>query len=314
MIPETFATDGVVNLRIFPPTLYGVWSTQRGYIVWDKPQGASWIYIINQQAGGGGGGGFSGAAGTARGGGGGGGSGSIQRMLMPAAFVFDGLYLQVTPGGNGGAAGADATAANRNNVTVSAGGTSHNWNMLTYLGDPGGAGGAGSATAGGTGGIAGSIGQAPGMLATSSLLTSIAGQAGAAGGAHTGAVGGSITLPTTFATTGGAGGAGTPTANTNFAGGSIPAGGPWPAIAGGLAAGGAGLPGFGVGQRIDILRQRLAPLFTSGGTGGGSNGASGVGGAGAKGGWGSGGGGGGGGVTGGAGGDGGDGYVAIMWW
>ena len=85
-------------------------------------------------------------------------------------------------------------------------------------------------------------------------------------------------------------------------------------MAGGVAAGGVGNPGFGTNTDINQLRARLVPFFTTGGTGGGTNGGAGVGGAGGAAGWGSGGGGGGAGVTGGAGGKGGDGFILIAWW
>jgi hypothetical protein len=144
--------------------------------------------------------------------------------------------------------------------------------------------------------------------------TAIAGQGGSAGGAHTGAVGATVTwaaLPTVLS--GGAGGGGTPIANTDFAGGPvtnipvIPGDGPTIyTLAGGTAAGGAGSDGL-------QYQRNFFPCFT-GGSGGGTNGAAGVGGKGGNGAPGCGGGGGGGGVTGGAGGNGGSGFVIITGW
>jgi hypothetical protein len=101
---------------------------------------------------------------------------------------------------------------------------------------------------------------------------------------------------------GGAGGASTPAANTNFAGGGITAAGIFKAVPGGLATGGNGSPGY--------LNRK--PFCSIGASGGGSNGASGVGGVGGAGALGSGGGAGGSGVTGGVGGRGGNGYALII--
>lgn len=123
---------------------------------------------------------------------------------------------------------------------------------------------------------------------------------------------------------GGAGGGGTPTANTNFTGGNITGAGLIPTLSGGAAGGGAGQSGIFWGAAggivsADLLMASAAfsghgPFAMTGGSGGGTNGAAGTGGAGGDGAFGCGGAGGGGGVTGGAGGRGGSGLVLISAW
>lgn len=278
-------------------------TTTRGWRAWQVPSGASWVFIYMQGAGGGGGNGFSAAAGSARGGGGGGASGGLTKLFLPAVMLPNMLYFRP------GSGGAPVTAGTTSYVSVAANTTVQNL-VASIVG--GGAGGTGTGAAAGAAGTAGAA-TAVNLFAVHGLYFVQAGNAGFAGGAQTGAAGVSITQPTgvTSPTTGGAGGGGTPTANTNFAGGALSAAGPWPAIAGGLAGGGAGNPGCYDNIPLEKFAGRLAPFLTSGGTGGGTNGAAGTGGAGGQGGWGSGGGGGGGAVTGGAGGVGGDGFILV---
>src|SRR6266566_4642662 len=78
--------------------------------VWSKPRGISMVYIFTISGGGGGGGGFTAAAAAARGGGGGGASGGAYRVLAPAMFLPDRLYVQVGKGGIGGSGSGVAGA------------------------------------------------------------------------------------------------------------------------------------------------------------------------------------------------------------
>lgn len=287
--------------------------TTSGFAIWRKPRGAANMSAIIIGAGGGGGGGHSAAAGNARGGGGGGGSGAIVRFHVPLFLLPDQLYVQVGIGGEGGAATVDGSAGSLSYICAVPNISSGNGNIVQKSGGNTAAQGGAKGT-GGAGG-AGGAGETPTSFTTIlapwlALLNgvSVGGQAGVAGGAQTGAVGTSVTFAAGgLPVTGGAGGGGTPAANTNYAGGDItkPSGAlEWiPTVAGGAAAGGAG-----------DCYQSWRPFVSTGGSGGGTNGASGTGGAGGCGGPGSGGGGGGGGVTGGAGGRGGDGLVIIWAW
>ena len=311
MIPNPMMTDGITDWQIFRPAGPDT-ATNQSTQIWRKPPGCSWIYIYAQAGGAGGGGGFSGAAGTARGGGGGGAPGLSARYFNPAFLFPDILYMRVPKGGNGGAAGligsggAGYALASHPSFATST-------EIIDGTNSSSSAGGPGTATAAGSGGASTSFG-----IRYHAAIMFVSGnnsQAGANGGIQTGAVGSNITpfgvgsLGNVF---GGAGGAGVGTANTNSAGGLIVAATPYPSIAGGVAGGGDGNPGFSIFPRLSGPVQ-LFPA-SSGGSGGGSNGAAGTGGKGGDGGWGSGGGGGGAGVIGGAGGKGGDGFIIIGSW
>jgi hypothetical protein len=307
MILPALPADGIANWQVFPAVQDT--TTTRGWKAWNRPHGCSFIFVLSQAPGGGGGGGFTGAAGTARGGGGGGASGAMTTLLMPAFMVPDVLYLRPGNGGSGGGAGGSGIAGTVQYLARTPSTNNQDW----FLGISGAGGGnPGTGAAGGTAGTAAAT-TTTRALAGIAITSVMGGQAGAAGGAQTGAAGGSITTPSTALSpcTGGAGGGGTPIANTNFAGGAITGLGPWPTIPGGLAAGGAGNYGFRHNVQLIESAFRSFPFLTSGGSGGGTNGAAGTGGRGGDGGWGSGGGGGGAGVTGGAGGKGGDGFFII---
>ena len=282
--------DNSRNFTIFQSAGANDWQ------VWSKPQGVNWVEFIVIGSGGLGGAGFSGAAGTARGGGGGGGCGSISKGIFPAQYTPNRLFINIALGSNG----VDTFVSMEPNSTA----------VNRFLvGRGGSTGGTGTASAGGAGGAAGGA-NIQQNWASLGQVTSFAGYAGSAGGAHTGAVGATLTISVSTGVflTPGSGGGGTPTANTDFAGGPITGAGILPSLAGGLAAGGRGQDGFawwGGGQ---------LPIFFFGATGGGTNGAAGVGGAGGDGAVGCGGGGGGAGVTGGAGGKGGNGLVIVRCW
>lgn len=278
------------------------------WIPWFKPRGATQVTFFVVGGGGGGGGGRTGASGTARGGGGGGGSSAVTRLTVPACLLPDILWIQVGAGGAGGAANSAGSSGTVSIVSRQPNNTDANVIAISGSTNAGG-GSAGTTTGGGGGGSlssAATAGSAPYL--TLGAFTSLAGLPGASGGAHTGANGTSTTALSSHILSGGAGGGGTPTADTNFSGGNINAAGIIPTISGGAAGanGGAGV----TFDPFDFLTPPW-PFTACGGGGGGTNGASGTGGTGGRGGIGCGGGGGGGGVTGGTGGQGGDGIVVI---
>jgi hypothetical protein len=280
---------------------------------WHKPRGATMLMLVALGSGAGGGGGQTAAAGAVRGGGGGGGSGAVARLIIPAFFLPDTLYVNVGKGGRGGAATTIGSAGLRTFVSVTPNSTINAANIVLQSGAaaalPGAAGATGGASAGGAAETISTLALC--QLSTMGIASFIAGKVGAAAGAATGAAGGANTLLATsiVPTSGGAGGGTTPAANTEFAGGAQTGVGVFPTLAGGL---GGGNPGRG-GMRENGVG--LLPWLTYGGAGGGTGGAAAtLGGDGGNGGVGSGGGGGGGGVTGGRGGDGGDGLVLIVSW
>lgn len=280
-----------------------------GFQIWQKPKGASFVFMTCIAGGGGGGGGFSRAAGADGGGGGSGACSGIVRFNCPAVFLPDTLYIQVGDGGLGGVASGAGGAGLNSFVLTSR--TAVLPNIICYSGvnTPGGGGG-------GTGAAAGGAGTVPTIALIQpcnawGIWMALAGNAGVLGGLHTGQAGTNVVAWANNALGIGAGGAGS--TGANFAGGNVS---PTALLdignqgiyhnainlaSGGAAGGGNGDPGA----------CRITPLFNSGGAGGGSNDAA-VGGAGGNGGYGSGGGGGGAGTTGGRGGNGGSGLVVIV--
>ena len=300
----------------------GLPQTSRGYFqrftaqggtnewqTWAKPRNVTMVGMRAISSGGGGGGGFTAVTGSARGGGGGGACGAVTDLIIPAYMLPDILYICVPIGGKGGAAGTIGTVGVRTRITLVPNDITTTTNLICVAGgSDSGAGGAGTGAAGGAAGSGATGANANTALGHNYAISASfkAGLNASAGGAQTGAAGGAVAIAVGLFLTGGTGGAGTGTANTDFAGGAITGLGQLPGIAGGLAAGGNGNSGY--------FSERPIQLFLTGGTGGGSNGAAGVAGAGGRGNYGSGGGGGGGGVTGGAGGDGGDGMALIWAW
>lgn len=311
MILPPFPTSGITNWQAFGPrnlsAFNGVWQS------WAKPPGASMLMIIAVGGGGAGAGGQSVAA-AARSGGGGGGTAGISRWFGPSWVFPDIIYIQVGPGGTGGAAASNGNPGGITYVAIAPDSTTAAFHIVSANG-----GSTGAAT--GTAGGGASTSSIPSFSAWGPLVQ-VAGQAGASGGANTGAIGGSVAPSTSVFLTGGAGAAGSSTANSVHAGGDISALNPtigasmWRTIAGGIAgvsgttAGSPGQAGYNYGVPLAPMFSRNTPLFFSGGSGGGSGGAS-LGGAGGPGAWGCGGGGGGAGSTGGVGGRGGDGFVII---
>ena len=186
---------------------------------WIKPRGCTFVHILCVGGGAGGGGGFIRASGNGGGGGGGGSSGQT-KVIVPAIFIPDHLYIQVGAGGAGQVSGGGAAASGiRSYVRVSRGSiTAENCLATSGAAAPVG-GGTGTLTVVGAAGTAGTIAAITAMpLAGLGFFEFIAGQVGVAGGAVAGAIGGAVTIPVTGAfTMGGSGGAGTSAAD--FAGG-----------------------------------------------------------------------------------------------
>lgn len=275
--------------------------------LWRKPRNKHMIFAIAIGSGSGGGGGFTAAIGTVRGGGGGGASGAIARVLIPAMFVPDTLYVQVGRGGAGGAASGAGGAGARSYISIDPTVGTAAKTLLQSGAAAATGGAAGSAAGSAAAGVAETISTtALCILSNMGINQFIAGKIGSIGGVVGGGAGASNTILTSHVLNGGAGGGTTPAANTEFAGGAQTGAGLYPTIVGGTAGGN---PGHGAGGSDTPLLRWLS----YGGAGGGTGGAAGtVGGDGGGGGIGSGGGGGGGGVTGGRGGRGGDGLVAII--
>lgn len=284
----------------------------QGFQMWQKPKGATFVYMICIAGGGGGGGGFTRTANSAGGGGGSGACSGITRFNCPAIVLPDVMYIQVGNGGVGAAAGA--AGGNGLNSYILSSKTAVLPNIICYSGvnAPGGGGG-------GTGAAAGAAGSVPTIAVTQPFNAlgewfSIVGLVGVIAGAQTGAVGTDVTAWAALPLSPGASGAGCTT--TDFAGGQqtvtalmdIGNQGYYPTGAGNLVKGGTAA---GTGVDGGGGMNRITPLFCSGGSGGGSNN-SGVAGNGGNGGYGCGGGGGGAGATGGRGGNGGSGLVIII--
>lgn len=296
---------GVADIQIFnrPSTI-----TNLQWYTWRKPRGKSMCNIFALSGGGGGGGGFGGIVGAARGGGASGGCSGSARVTIPLVFLPDTLYIQVGPGGNGGAsntAGSTLTPALNSFVSIYPDTSATNVLLASGTNVPTG-GGAGTAAAGGTAGsvpTVATIGIMP--LAGLGHFDLIVGIVGVAGGsiANPGVV---TAIPATSALCmpGSGGGGCTGTAQ---AGGGVTAIASshlsmWAPVA--AAAGVNGSPG-------PLLWK---PFFSYGGLGGGSSNAT-TGGEGGYGAYGSGGGGGGAGTAAaGRGGDGGNGLVIITCW
>lgn len=284
-------------------------TTTGEFITWKKPRGLKMLYFIVNGSGGGGGGGFGNVAGGQRGGGAGGGSGGMSKVLMPAVFVPDILYMQV---GSGGQAGVGSTAGG-----VAGAGTAGGISVVSvepstlagkvYITSTAGSGGAGGTAAGSS--VGGTAGVTPNQNAMIlSFWTSInfnPGIVGSAGGVATGAIGVAANIGNTVSCLGGgAGGASLGIANTDFAGGAVGTVSQLlliPGPAGGTGEGASG--GF-------LLAKPFQPIPPAGG---GTN-SNGVGGKGGNGYYGTGGGGGGAGLTGGNGGTGGNGFIIIIGW
>jgi hypothetical protein len=300
MFPRTaFPAYGNGDWAIFTPPQSAVLtnSWQR----WIKPAGCNMVYMYMQAAGGGGARTLDSNTISC----GGGGSGGTSRLLIPAFFLPDVLFIRPGSGGAGRVGSSGAGTAGTQSYVGTRPETTTAFLVMTQAGG----GGASGATAGAAG-AAGSATAA--FLQAAGVWVSVAGQVGA-NGVATDTKGLDVTpFASGVLTTGGsAGGHGT------GAGGDVVAGG-WliQTITGGAGTtGGAGNGGLGANALLtpQMVFSSTAPqlIFTGGAGGGGAVAA--AAGAGGNAGYG-GGGGGGGGVSAGAagnGGNGGDGFIMI---
>jgi hypothetical protein len=172
---------------------------------WEKPRGISMIDITCIGAGGGGRSGWSATTGTAAvSGGGGGGSGGFTRLLIPAVFLPDVLYIQV---GRGGAGGLLTTT---NSASAGVNGTGSYVSIAPSF-DPiylacfanGGSGAAVGSVTNGPGGIGALVAtQTSAPMSGLGIFSALAGQTGGIGYG-----GGDLAYPTTsLLLSGGAGG------------------------------------------------------------------------------------------------------------
>jgi hypothetical protein len=270
------------------------------------------IYITCIGAGGGGRSGWCADSAT-RSGGAGGGSGGFSRLLIPAVFLPDVIYVSVGRGGAGGAAATVSGTANLgstgNSAFVSIAPSNDAIYLVCFASAGGGAAnsGAGANTAGSGAAVAA---QSSALMSGLGQFFALAGHSGAAGPGTTPTA---LSYPTTGLLLSG-GGAGGGTSGT--AGGNITA--PTQASFSLITTRTGGINGLTAGSGADGL-SLFQPLMSIGGAGGGSSSSitsgSGRGGNGGNGGLGCGGGGGGAGPSGtgsGAGGKGGDGLVIIQ--
>jgi hypothetical protein len=183
---------------------------------WKKPSNITMVQFFLVGAGGGGGNGGLTALGVGNAGGGGGGGGAITKLLIPAIFLPNELYVNVgiggsggSPGGTGGVTYVDLINGNNTSSTL----------IASANGGVGGnAGTGGTAGGGGAGGAAATAGTT--VYTGLGLSTSIAGGTGGAG-----AVGTSnsvaITNSSTTLTSGGNGGCGRNSLNNKGTPGGI---------------------------------------------------------------------------------------------
>ena len=271
---------------------------------WNKPPNCKFVsfFLI-----GGGAGGSSGVSGVTinRAGGGGGGSSSTTRAIFPAIILPNTLYIQVGLGGSGGVGSGASGYGNDGSLSyVSVEPSSSN--STDVLLASGAVPANGSVTLGGAGAAGTIFSQTTALPSYLGLVLSNSGGNGGAAGISVG-----VSLSPSIITCGGAGGGGSSSTNSNFAGGSIGATILTPLITNGLAGSSleAGSGIFTYLPSTDTSSNTL-PMIFLGGAGGGGNG-TGTGGRGGNGSYGCGGGGGGAGITTGSGGRGGDGLVII---
>lgn len=197
------------GLYIFPGTKT---SGTNEWQSWTIPSSATYISMVAIGAGGDGGLGRAAASGTGKGGGGGGGSGGISKAIFRARVLPSTMFFNLTS--------TETTIALEPNTN-----NSLYWKILFAL--AGGAGGASTSTTGGTAGAAAvtatdiTVGPPP-FLASALTYHTVGGLAGGAGGAA-GVAGTNVAFmgSGSYCLHGGAGGGGTSTTPTYFAGGSI---------------------------------------------------------------------------------------------
>ncbi len=285
-----------------------------------KPRGVGMCFALAIGGGAAGGGGGANLAGSFKNGGGGGGCAASAKILIPAYFLPDLLYVHVARGGAGGTGGVSAGGSQVGNSGN--GGENSAIYMHPGHGDQtivllSGSTTVATAGSGGPTSNASSTGGTSQSPVTASMMQFgnawgiwqpiNTGTNGSAGG--NGAAGVNLSLPTTSMSFPGTGGGGCTSADR--------AGGDLQISAASSAQNFFTVPGGAAGSFGGATLSTLGaftPGFFSGGTGGGASNST-TGGRGGNGGFGGGGGGGGGGVgAGGRGGDGGDGFVLVYFW
>jgi hypothetical protein len=246
---DALPRNGITNWSVFYAQQNT--TTTNGWLSWMKPAGCSWVYFFALGAGSSGNHPNDGAITT---GGNGGSSGSVTRILIPATFVPDILYLRP---GVGGASQATPGGAGNSGITsyVSIAPNTTAQNLILSI--------AGAAVA--TGGSA--VASSSGIWLNVGLFTSIAGQNQATGAATANTAGSSVAFGASgLPITGGAGGG-----NGTGAGGDVTGAGLLPTVTGGAGTtGGTGNNGFRQGQTF-APGFKLFPLLFSGGSGGGGH-------------------------------------------
>lgn len=228
-----------------------------GFHAWVRPRGKSMVHILLVGAGGDGGTGAIGAVSTAAGGGGGG-SGSMCRVIMPADFLPEILYVRV----NGSASGGQSSVTITPDIALGP-----NSNHLIALANRGGNGGNASGATAGAAGTTATAPNAADLRLSWPFATVVQGHAGSAGG--TTVAGTALSLPQNGQlVTGGTGGGGLGNAgSTGSAGGVINGSGIFPTLPGGTAAGASTTrPGNGAAGIQPVNKV----FYFYGGTGGGS--------------------------------------------
>lgn len=185
------------DLLHLPQPPYTQVYNSRGTYTWNKPQGITMVSFF--VVGGGGGGGRGGANSVILGvfGAGGGGGGAVTKLIIPAIFIPESLFINV------GAGGGTSTAGGASFIDVAGGTNVFTTRFVFSAGGTQGGDGSGAAAGGaGSGGAASTI--ASSIYHNLGIFTSIA------GGSGTGGVGTNVaTSPvTTNLTSGGSGGAG----------------------------------------------------------------------------------------------------------
>ena len=280
---------------------------------WVKPKGVTMCYMFAVGGGGGGGGGQSGG----NSGGGGGGCSAISRLIVPAFFLPENLFVQVGLGGQGGAINTNGSAGGTSYISLGRNTTIPSLVLASNVTQPGGGTSGGGGRTGGTAStaFAGSAFTGLGHFTATAVTTT-----GGAGGQA--AAGTSITpwqtaAANNFVLSPGAGGCGNVAAGTNGGAQNNGTNALDLSFLGLVAASTAILNGgvtAATGNAGPNGIKRLTPFMQTGGCGGGYATTT-TGGRGGDGGYGCGGGGGAAGATtGAAGGNGGDGLVMIISW
>lgn len=185
-------TNRIYNHNDLIAVYHGLFNTASfttDWFVWNKPKGVRIVQITAVGGGGGGGAGAAGALGVNRSGGAGGGSGAFSKIIIPAIFLPDVLYVKPGAGGPGGIGnlngnGNGGSGGNASYVSIFPSTAAGNTVCLANAGAGGGGGTATAGAAGGSGGAAASITTMPfGFLGINQLIAGETGGTSVLGGA-----------------------------------------------------------------------------------------------------------------------------------